>query len=301
MSRTATKRAIKGPQFVQYMGPILDVLRELGGSGRPSEVQEKISEKLSISDTEQTELLKSGQSRVSNRIHWARFYLVKAGFIDASERGVWSLTAKGTNAPMDHESALAIFRSIHIKWGSKADPNSPNENEFGAEPTVGPEDDTCATMGHRERLLAVLKELPPVGFERLCQRLLRETGFEHVHVTGRSGDGGIDGNGLLVVNHLVSFRVLFQSKRYAGSVGSSQVRDFRGAMQGRADKGLIITTGTFTRDAKLEASRDGVPPIELIDGERLLDLFEKLQLGLKPRQTYDVDEPFFEEFMIAGK
>ena len=146
------------------------------------------------------------------------------------------------------------------------------------------------SIDHRVILLNKLMELPPNGFERLCQRLLRESGFESVTVTGRSGDGGLDGLGILEVNPLVSFKVLFQCKRYSGSVTPSQVRDFRGAMMGRADKGIILTTGTFTSEARKEAIRDGVPPIELVDGEKLLDMFEELELGLKPKTAYDVDE-----------
>lgn len=150
--------------------------------------------------------------------------------------------------------------------------------------------------GHAPRLLSLLKALPPAGFERLCQRLLREAGFEKADVTGRSGDGGIDGHGVLTLNAFVSFRVLFQCKRYDGSVGPGHVRDFRGAMQGRADKGIILTTGTFSSDARREAVRDGVPPIELVDGEKLIQLFEDLELGLLPRKAFQVDEEFFEEY-----
>lgn len=149
---------------------------------------------------------------------------------------------------------------------------------------------------YREEVLATMLSLPPAGFERLAQRLLRESGFTQVVVTGQSGDGGIDGFGILQVNPLVSFKVLFQCKRYAKSVVPSQVRDFRGAMSGRADKGIIITTGTFTQEAKREATRDGAPPIELIDGEKLIDMLEKLELGLKAVTTYEVEHTFFNEF-----
>ena len=144
--------------------------------------------------------------------------------------------------------------------------------------------------------MSTLLNLPSDGFERLCQRLLRESGFEKVQVTGKSGDGGLDGIGILQVNPFVSFKVLFQCKRYSGAVNASQVRDFRGAMMGRADKGIILTTGTFTADARKEAVRDGVPPIELVDGEKLIDMFESLELGLKPKKAYDLDSIFFEEF-----
>ena len=156
--------------------------------------------------------------------------------------------------------------------------------------------DDAQTVGYRDALLELLRQLPPAGFENLCQRLLRDAGFQKVVVTGKSGDGGIDGHGVLEVNPFVSFRVLFQCKRYAGSVGSSQVRDFRGAMSGRTDKGIILTTGTFTSDAKSEAVRDGAPPIELVDGAKLIEMFAKLRMGLKPIETYEIDYTFFEQF-----
>jgi restriction system protein len=145
-------------------------------------------------------------------------------------------------------------------------------------------------------ILAIMRSLPSKGFERLCQRLLRESGFQQVTVTGRSGDGGIDGVGVLQVNPFVSFKVLFQCKRWSHAVGSPEVRNFRGAMMGRADKGLILTTDVFTADAQAEAVRDGTAPIELIDGQALIILLEKADLGLTPVTTYEVDIKFFEEF-----
>ena len=104
------------------------------------------------------------------------------------------------------------------------------------------------------------------------------------------------GSGIVQVSPLVSFKVLFQCKRYSGPVTPSQVRDFRGAMQGRADKGIIVTTGGFTLDAKKEAVRDGVPPIELVDGEKLVTMIEELELGLLPIKSFKVHEPFLDEF-----
>jgi restriction system protein len=158
------------------------------------------------------------------------------------------------------------------------------------------DDGGAPSKDYRSATLELLLELPPAGFERLSQRLLREAGFTQVVVTGQSGDGGIDGHGTLQINPLVSFKVLFQCKRYTKSVSPSHVRDFRGAMAGRADKGIIITTGTFTAEARRDATRDGVPPIELIDGEKLLDMLENLELGLKPITTYELDHVFFNEF-----
>jgi restriction system protein len=290
------KNNIRGPKFVQFIQPVIDALIELGGSGQPSEVKELIAGKLNITEEEQGEQISSGASRFSKNVDWARFYLAKAGLIDASTRGVWSLTEKGRDVRLSDNEALQLFQGVHHQFTvERKKPRDkfqvPAEGKYGVTEELPDEDND-----HRILLLERLMALPPDGFERLCQRLLRESGFESVTVTGKSGDGGLDGIGVLQVNPFVSFKVLFQCKRYSGSVTPSQVRDFRGAMMGRADKGIILTTGTFTLEAKKEAVRDGVPPIELVDGEKLLDMFETLELGLIPKKAYDIDERFFDDF-----
>ncbi len=146
-------------------------------------------------------------------------------------------------------------------------------------------------------MLEVLQAVNPIGFEHICKRLLREHGFEDVVVTQASHDGGIDGYGTLKLNPFVNIKVLFQCKRYKGTVPRAHIGDFRNAMIGRAEKGIIITTGTFSEDAKREASRDGAPPIELIDGKKLVELFEFVQLGVKPKTVFEVDYSFFEQYM----
>ncbi len=290
------KRQSQGPQFVKYFGPVIDALKELGGSGRPAEVRDKVAERLSLSEDEQNQTISSGQSRFDNQVAWARFYLVKADLLDSSKRGVWSLTEKGRNTSLNQKQALAIFKEVQQQFGDR-DTTTPQPASDDLETPVNEEEvPTPDENDHHTVLLNVLRDLSPNGFERLCQRLLRESGFERVTVTGRSGDGGIDGIGILQMNPFVSFKVLFQCKRYSGAVSSSQIRDFRGAMMGRADKGIIMTTGTFTADASKEAVRDGVPPIELVDGEKLIEMFESLELGLKPKIAYVVDHAFFEEF-----
>lgn len=284
----------KGPQFIRFFRPIVEVLRDFGGSGTSSEVTDKVIERLGIPEKEQAIILKSGQSRVYNQVHWARMYLVHGGILDSSRRGVWTLTDLGSKTDLETFDAFEFYKTVHSRH--LAERTSAGRGE-SARADDGPDEQLHAREhDYRTRLLEVLKGLSPTGFERLCQRLLREHGFEQVTVTGRSGDGGIDGIGILQVNKFVSFTVLFQCKRYQGSVSPSQVRDFRGAMEGRADKGIIITTGTFTVEAKKEARRDGAKPIELVNGDDLVDLFTSLELGLKPRTTYDVDEQFFDEF-----
>jgi restriction system protein len=136
----------------------------------------------------------------------------------------------------------------------------------------------------QEELLDVILKMSPSAFERLVQRLLRESGFVQVEVTGQSGDGGIDGHGIMRLGGLLSFHVIFQAKRWKGAVSSSQVRDFRGAMVGRADKGLLITTGAFTKDALKEATRDGAPAIDLVDGDQLVEKLKQLSLGVNTKK-----------------
>lgn len=286
----------QGPKFVSYFWPVVEALKTLGGSARPVEVREEIIAKLGISDSAQEDTLPSGIPRFDNQVAWARFYLSKCGIIDSSSRGVWALTEKGRLLDhLSHQEALDLFKQVHAQFNSD---RNRDDSSDGDEGEVAPPRDAAppASQGYRQQLLEILRDLPPAGFERFCQRLLRESGFQEVTVTGRAGDGGIDGLGILQVSPLVSFKVLFQCKRYVGMVNPSQVRDFRGAMQGRADKGIIITTGAFTSEAKRESVRDGVPPIELVDGEKLVTMLEDLELGLKPVKAFEVYEPFFHEF-----
>lgn len=283
-------------EFATYMNPLISALRELGGSARADEVCTAIAETLNLADDVLDKQLKNGESRYKNQVHWARFYLATTGYLDSSKRGVWALTEKGQAAPKLTEGQLReIIQEVQTKTAKPKASKLPSESANIEDSSVAPLPDASAADS-REQLLNTLKSLSPSGFERICQRLLREAGFEKVEVTGRSGDGGIDGIGLLLLNSFVSFQVLFQCKRYEGSITASQVRDFRGAMMGRAEKGIILSTGRFTADAKREASRDGVQPIELVDGEKLVEMFEQLELGMKPRTVYEVDETFFEPF-----
>jgi restriction system protein len=281
-----------GSQFARYINPLLAVLRNLGGSARSAEAKVAVADHLKLPAQILDDQIASGSSRFENQVGWARYYLVRGGYIDSSRRGVWALTEKGRSVSALTDAEIkTLIQNVIAEWGRRPQ----DEPDPAGEQAEAPSPDE-AVGDHRTRLLELLQALPPAGFERLCQRLLREAGFQQVTVTGRSGDGGIDGVGILELNAFVSFRVLFQCKRYHGSVGPSVVRDFRGSMAGRADKGLILTTGSFSAEAKREAVRDGVPPIELVDSIKLVELFEQLELGLEPRKAYDVVESFFEEF-----
>jgi len=266
------------PRHDDFMLPTMKVLAAHGGSATNEEIEEALVEMVGLTP-EQLEIAyeSSGAPIAADRMSWARSYLKYPGFVDNPKRGVWVLTEEGREALDWPEAAIrkAVakgYSARHAKKAKKAMEGAPEE-----------EADEAAREW-TDALLEQLRAMAPDAFERLAQRLLRESGFVRVEVTGKSGDGGIDGSGVLRMN-LISFQVLFQCKRYAGSVASSVVRDFRGAMQGRADKGLIITTGTFTADARKEATRDGAPAIDLIDGEALCQLLKERGLGVQVREV----------------
>ena len=299
----ARKPTLDGPQFVRWMPPILDCLRALGDSATSSEAIDWIARKFAVSDEERAELNKYKVRRFDNKVAWAKQYLTWEGLLDSSKRGVWALTAKGKVTLLSHEESLAIYR----KWAAihrKRRAEQKSDEKPKEEPDIEDAEENALAIEQtsEEELLEVLRSLTPNGFERICQRLMRESGFEKVTVTGRSHDQGIDGIGILLVNRFVSFKVLFQCKRLRdrGSVSRSQVAEFRNSMIGRADKGIIITTGTFTSEAVREADRDGAPPVELVDGQKLVKMFEDLELGLKPKTVYEVDHSFFAPFKVDG-
>ncbi|MCI5091171.1 restriction endonuclease [Phaeodactylibacter sp.] len=282
-----TKRA----EFTKWFGPLLDALRDLGDSGKPREVSSKIAENLNLSDEILDEVLGSGQNKFHNQVAWARQYLVWEGLLDSSVRGTWKLTEKGKSAKVTEEQAVKICKKW-VKINQKARKDSLDKEVVNKKEESFPEDFEISND-----LLFILQSLSPLGFEKVCRELLREHGFENVYITGGSRDGGIDGYGTLEINPFVSFKVLFQCKRYKGSVSRAMVGDFRNAMIGRADKGIILTTGTFTNEAVKEANREGAPQIELVDGNKLVEMFEKVELGLKPKTVYEVDLSYFNKFI----
>lgn len=283
----------KQAEFTKWFGPLLDALRELGGSGKPKEVVNQIAIAKKISDKQLEETMKSGTLKFHNQVAWARQYLVWEGLLDASTRGVWNLTSLGQKQSLTEEQAHKIF----LKWVGIHQKTKKTKTEEEIIKVQEEEEPEQIELAISPTLLEVLQSVTPIGFEHICKRLLREHGFENVQVTQASHDGGIDGYGTLELNPFVSIKVLFQCKRYKGTVSRAQVGDFRNAMIGRAEKGIILTTGTFSEDAKREASRDGAPPIELIDGKKLVELFESVELGVKPKVIYEVEFNFFEPYM----
>jgi len=268
-------------RFFELFNPLLRALHNLDGSGTLSEIEEEVARIMNLSDNELTDIHRGNRTKFSYRLAWARTYLKWRGLLENSARGIWSLTAEGSKtAAVDERAVLEMARA------SKKDTREAVEGirEEGEERKEGEKwEEEISAINWQDALLEFLQSIPPDRFERLCQRMLRELGFINVQVTGRFGDGGIDGIGILSSGGVLAFPVVFQCKRYKGSVPPNVVRDFRGSMIGRADKGLLFTTGTFSRDATKEAQREGAPPIDLIDGTEFANILRRLGLGIEVR------------------
>mgnify|MGYP001560235465 CR=1 FL=1 len=268
------------PLLDKLLNPLLTAMHELGGSGSLSEIEEKVAEVMKLSEADLSEIHRGNVTKFNYQLAWARTYLKNYGLLENSARGVWALSDKGRDCKrVDPEEVM--------KFVLKRE---------GPQPS-GKRQQQSDDVSWQENLLDTLLKLPPSTFEKLCQRLLRESGFVKVEVTGRTGDGGIDGKGIMRMGGMLSFHLIFQCKRYSGSVPCGAIRDFRGAMVGRADKGLFITTGSFTRDAVKEATRDGAPHIDLVDGEQLAEKMKELKLGMtvsvKSEETVEIDKEWF--------
>lgn len=294
---------LRGPKFIQYFQPVIDGLRDLGSSARPREVYAWIAEHNAIPQEEIEGTNKGGQSKFENKVGWARFYLAKAGLIDTEQRGVWVLTEKGREANFSYDDAYNLFKVIHEgflreegeggeavteRTVDEADASAPDEKAYLNQDAI------------QEELVRILRGITNKGFEELSARLLRHIGFENLKVTGQAGDHGIDGEGFLLINRFVRIKVMFQCKRYAGTVQVKEIRDFRGAIQGRAERGIFLTTGTFTKSAREEAARENATAIELVDIDRLLELLIEEGLGVRETKALTIDRDFFAPYQKAG-
>lgn len=283
----------KVPSYDKLMIPVLKALIALGGSGTIEEINEKVYELENFSE----EILQiphnedGSGSEVDYRLAWARTYLKKFDLLENSVRGIWNLTKSEIDLNKINPDEIVRF----VRQSDKRKTTGKSQENTSITET---EKEVAESIEWKEKLLETILAISPNAFEKLTQRLLRESGFVEVEVTGRSNDGGIDGKGIARMSGLLSFHVIFQCKRYKGSISPSQIRDFRGAMQGRADKGIFITTGNFTREARKEATRDGAPPIDLIDGEILCEKLKEFSLGVKTKlvEEIEIDKFFFSKF-----
>lgn len=266
------------PTKDELHNPVLWALKDAGGSATNEEVVAHIVEKFGLPNEVVAEELPSGHSRLWNRLSWARNELKHTGYVEMTTKGVWTLTALGQSVDSVDPNAVRREAVRIVKSQHRGKETSTNVDV--AEPESG---DALLDEEEnwRNELASVLHEMAPSAFENLCGVILRESGFTEVRVTGKSGDGGIDGNGLLRIQGLISVPISFQCKRYKGSVGSPLVREFRGSLGRQAERGLLMTTGTFTLDARKEAMREGAVFIDLMDGDALLDKLKDLKLGVK--------------------
>jgi restriction system protein len=274
------------PSYDNLFNPLLKAIHELGGSASIVEQEEKVAQILNLTESDLNTPHKASRSKFGYNLAWARTYLKNFGVLENSARGVWALTSVG-------QKTLTVNKDVVKKFSQPAKKSSKEITDKIQETEI-------EILAWEDEVLSILKAMPADAFERLCQRLLRESGFVQVEVTGRSGDGGIDGKGIIKLGSILSFHVVFQCKRYKETVSSPVIRDFRGAMMGRADKGLIITTGTFTRDARIEALRDGAPPLDLVDGNDLVQMLKTYQLGVKVEskvvESINIEHAWFQQF-----
>ncbi len=262
-------------KYDDLFNPTLKALKKLGGSGAVSEIEEEVAQLLKLSEEATNEIHRESTTKLSYRLAWARNYLKRYGLIENSSRGVWALTEAGQKT---NEVNQEKVKKVVVKKDKEE--RLQKKSEENDSPELKDTTEEIEKFSWQDKLLDTIKTIYPDQFERLCQRLLRELGFVNVEVTGKTNDGGIDGKGIIKLGGVLSFHIVFQAKRFQGSVSSSVIRDFRGAMSGRADKGLIMTTGSFSREAKKEAQRDGATPIDLIDGNDFAEKLKELNLGV---------------------
>ena len=286
------KKQTKCPDYSLLIEPTWLALLRLGGSGTNNEIDAEIIKQLDLPDEVIDEPHKEtgNETELAYRAKGARTYLKKYGLIENSARGVWTITPQyqkqGKQVKIDKNE---IIRAVHQQDYQ----NRKNLNENANDQGLTVEEVSDESQSWERRLSAILMEMNPYGFEKLAQRLLRECGFSQVSVTKKSGDGGIDGNGKLKINGILTFNVAFQCKRYKGIVGASEIRDFRGSLTTDIEKGLFITTGTFSKAAREEAISPGKQQIDLIDGEELVQKLAEYNIGLREVRSYEIDEKYF--------
>lgn len=279
------------PGYAKLIEATYLALRELGGSGKNKEINEKAAEILKLDDNvlDIPHMNSSSLSEINYRLAWARMLLKNYGAIENSSRAVWSITSNFSST--ETVNGDYIEKNFHRSTTHKSvDKIEDIEKELEDAGVDIPDE----VKPWRLKLYNILINMNPFSFEKLTQRLLRECGFDDVHVTKKTGDGGIDGIGKLKMNGMVSFNIAFQCKRYQGTVGAPEIRDFRGSLTTNIEKAIFITTGTFTKQAIEEAINPGKTQIDLIDGEEFMTRLAELGIGIREIKDYDIDESYFE-------
>ncbi len=277
------------PSYAVLIEATFLALKQLGGSGHNDEINKKVYEILNVPNSI-LEIIHTGRnsfSEIDYRLAWARTLLKNYGAIINSARRVWVISPEFANVEAVSGSEIEKFKNlsnnnIQKEKSEESDIDRDNNIEIPSE-----------AKSWRQRIYDILINMDPFAFEHLTQRLLRESGFTDVVVTKRSGDGGIDGYGKLKINGVISFNIAFQCKRYQGTVGAPEIRDFRGSLTRNIEKGLFVTTGTYSSAAKDEAANIGKQQIDLIDGEDFIDMLAEYSIGLKEVKDYEIDEDYF--------
>jgi restriction system protein len=295
------------------MLPVLKIAAR-GGTRVPLAAEE-IAEELGLDETEREEMLPSGRQRIlHNRIHWAKFYMSKAGLIDSPKRGLFKASQEGLNLLAQAPSKVDVellkgyptFREF-LSASNSASPSSERPVTAAASTSAGtPEEQVEAAQqvlhsALRADLLQRILDNSPTFFERVIVDLLVGMGYGGSHENaslrlGRSGDGGVDG--VVDEDRLGLDRIYIQAKRYAAhvSVGRPEIQGFVGSLVGfGASKGVFVTTSSFSGNA-IEYTKHLPQRVILIDGQRLTDLMVEHDVGVRLSRAIAIkrlDEDFF--------
>ncbi len=293
----AKSKRIKAPTQMELIEPVFTAIVDLGGSASNDEIRDKVIENMKLSDEivdEPHQGESSQRTELEYQLAWARTRLKAFGAITNSKRGIWIITPEFSDKKIvTRNDVVKFIKEQRLKNKPKdvaeqlAEDNDPTNDNIETPEELEP---------WRNELAEILKTMDPFAFERLSMLLLRECGFTQVSVTKKTGDGGIDGSGKLRINGIFSFKVAFQCKRYSNSVSAGDIRDFRGSLTADAEKGVFITTGTFTSGARKEAADPAkTPSIDLMDGDEFIDKLIECRLGVKEKTIFEVERSFFEK------
>jgi len=293
------------PKYHELIRPLLDLVAD----GRPRNLREaapELAERLSLTDEDLTETLPSGYPRYLNRVGWAKSDLNKTGLIESCGRGLFRISERGSNALPELPPQLdrKYFEARELgSWKSvSAPPTSSAGPEARPDETLTPEeqiDETLAELQEalEQEVLTQLRSINPASFERFVVRLLAAMGYGVGEVTGRSGDGGIDG--VIYEDRLKLDRIYLQAKRWADApVGGPDINGFLGALAKHgANRGVFVTTSRFTQDARRAVELPHLRLV-LIDGEELARLAVEHNVGVSVKRKIELkrlDTDFFDD------
>lgn len=294
------------------MLPVLRVFSD-GRERQPKDVRVPVAQELKLSEGDINEMLASGrQSRFANRVAWGLIYLKRGGLLETSRRGIYRLTARGTNVLADAPNRIDINylmrypEFVEFRNAENGEKLSAGLSQDPAASELTPDEQIRSGYESLKRSLAALilektKQASPRFFENLVVELLVAMGYGGSHadaagVVGQTGDGGIDG--IIKEDRLGLENIYIQAKRWEGTVGRPVIQQFAGALQGRrARKGVLITTSSFTKDA-VEYAGNLQTMIVLVDGRHLCDLMIEYGIGVSDVETLrlkKLDEDYFSE------